>query len=342
MFNPTYTTQYLARMPQDRPLAEHLLGSFQAYAKTQQFDLSPESLYAPIRYALATEGKAVRPMLLLLTHALGEPRVDAALPAAYALELFHNFTLVHDDIMDRASLRRGRPCVHVKYGEPTAILAGDAMLIHTYGYLLDHYQGELGRRILAHFQRMAVALCGGQQRDMDMEVAEVATFDAYLQMIHGKTGVLITAAMTIGAELAGLSEVDIARIGQAGDLAGRAFQIQDDLLDTFRTSEVTGKMNYGDIVRGKLSAPYLKALTLANPQQADWLANIYAGGETVRQARVQEVLSLFETLGVENQLAASVHESSQAALNLLDQVGGSDAARAALKSFVSRLATRAF
>ena len=327
--------------PAAAPLAE-LLDPYYAYAARQTFaDRGPRTLYDPVRYALEVGGKAVRPSLLLLAHALGGGAPDEALPAAFAVELFHNFTLVHDDIMDAAELRRGRPTVYRAFGESVAILAGDAMLIHTYGLLLDNYPAPVAYALLGELQEMAVALCEGQQRDMDMEAGAEAGYADYLEMIHGKTGVLITAALAMGAHLARLPPEAIEKIRRAGDLAGRAFQIQDDLLDTFRTSEVTGKGDYGDIVRGKQSAPYMKARELADESQTALLREVYALHDAdQRRARVPEVLAVYEALGVEQHLASEVALLSLEASGLLREAGGEPAARERLIAFTEALARR--
>ena len=321
---------------------DRLLAPYRAYADRQHFaERGPATLYEPIRYALEIRGKAVRPTLLLLAHALGGEAPDAALPAAYAVELFHNFTLVHDDIMDCAELRRGRPTVYRVYGEPAAILAGDAMLIHTYGLLLDNYAPADAYELLRVFQPMAVALCEGQQRDMDMEAGADASYADYLAMIHGKTGVLITAALAMGARLAGLEPDAVQLISRAGDLAGRAFQIQDDLLDTFRTGAVTGKGDYGDIVRAKQSAPYMKALELADERQTALLREVYALDDAEeRRSRVGEVLEVFDALNVERALAEEVAVLSLEASGLLREAGGEPQANARLVTFTEALARR--
>ena len=321
---------------------DELVAPYHAFAEAQRFaGRGPETLYAPIRYALEVRGKSVRPTLLLLAHALGGEPPTHALPAAFAVELFHNFTLVHDDIMDAAELRRGRPAVYRAYGTPGALLAGDAMLIHTYGLLLEHYPAAEAYDLLAEFQPMAVALCEGQQRDMDMEAGAEASYADYLAMIHGKTGVLITAALAMGARLAGLPPPAVALIRRAGDLAGRAFQIQDDLLDTFRTSAVTGKGDHGDIVRGKQSAPFMKALELADEGRARLLREVYALDDVeARRARVPEVLEVYRALEVEEALAKEVALLSLEASGLLREAGGEPSARERLVAFTEALARR--
>ena len=327
-------------MPQTATLTARLRAAFDAYADAQTFAGEPASLYGPISELMGHRGKAVRPTLLQLAHALGSDDDAAALPAAYALELFHNFTLVHDDIMDEAPLRRGRPAMHVAAGVPTAILAGDAMLIATYGYFLDAYAPELATRLLAEFQATAMRLCEGQQLDMDLERGVDASYGDYLRMIYGKTGVLLTSALVLGGTIAGLADDQLRLLRDAGDLAGRAFQLQDDLLDTFSTSAVTGKADYGDIVRGKRSAPYFVALDRADDGQRARLAEAYAWSVDVRRARVSEVLELYRELGVEKYLRERVEEATGAGLAHLRRLGGDLEARRQLIEFTERLAGR--
>ena len=331
------------KAPATAPAAtSSLLEAYRDFAGEQRHDRNPATLYTPIRYAMEARGKAVRPALLLLAHQLGGRDLREALPAAYAVELFHNFTLVHDDIMDEAELRRGRPTVHAAFGTATAILAGDAMLIRTYGYLLDAYAGELAVELLRVFQEMATALCEGQQRDMDLEAGHEATYAEYLQMIAGKTGVLLTACLRMGGLIGRLAPEAVETLARAGDLAGRAFQVQDDLLDTFRTSAVTGKADYGDVVRGKQSAPYVRALEMAGEADADRLRQLYAAPPAERTAHLREILDLYARLGVEKSLAEEVGELTTEALGLIDAVPSERAARARLVEFVRRLALRAF
>ena len=318
--------------------------AFAAFASAQTFARTPAALYDPIRYAMAAKGKYVRPMLLLQAHALGSADPAPALPAAYAIELFHNFTLVHDDIMDAADTRRGRPSVHVAFDQATAILAGDAMLIQSYRYLLDHYDDARALRLVRVFGEMAARLCEGQQMDMDMEAAtaEPASYEDYLEMIGGKTGVLITAALEMGGTIAGLDGTNLGRLREAGAAAGRAFQIMDDVLDTFSTGAVTGKMDYGDVRRGKQSAPFLRGVELANPRQRARLLEIYQMTPPQREPLVAEVLATLRDLGAE---AALRHEVDQLTATALDAIDGLDAPatpKAELRDTITRLAGREF
>lgn len=331
-------------MPEPTPSTAALAEAFEAFAERQTFDATPTTLYDPIRYAMAARGKYVRPLLLLQAHALGNADPTPALPAAYAVELFHNFTLLHDDIMDAADTRRGRPSVHIAFNEPTAILAGDAMLIRSYAYLLDHYDGAQAVKLLRLFGDMAARLCEGQQRDMDMEagVGGAYSYPHYLEMIAGKTGVLITAALTMGATIAGLPEATITRLARAGDLAGRSFQILDDVLDTFSTKELTGKMDYGDVRRGKQSAPFLRALELADAETRVWLIDAYRLSPGERELLVPDILARFRDLGVEAELRAEVEVLTANALAEVASLDADAAAREGLRKMLALLANRKF
>ena len=325
-------------------IAAQLDEAFRAFAAKQSFDFEPRSLYAPIRYAMAKPGKYVRPLLLLQAYRLAHQDISPALPAAFAVELFHNFTLVHDDIMDVAELRRGRPTVHLAFSEPTAILAGDAMLIHAYDYLLQHYPDEVGMRALQCFSAMAKALCQGQQRDMDMEQSldQRQRYEDYVGMIAGKTGALITASLELGGIIAGLNDEQLDHLRRGGDLAGQAFQILDDTLDTFSDSGSTGKMEQGDIQRGKLSAPYFIALDQASAHDADRLQHIYRLPVEQRQPLVPEVLALFAQHRVEEALREEARTLTAAARAEFAAVGGDAAALASLLELVDGLLHRKF
>ena len=316
---------------------------FAAYAAAQAFDRAPATLYDPVRYAMSAAGKHVRPLLLLQAHALGGAAPAPALPAAYAVELFHNFTLVHDDIMDAADTRRGRPSVHVAFGQDTAILAGDVMLIDSYGYLLNHYDAPLATALARRFGAMATELCGGQQRDMDMErtIGGGQGYAAYLEMISGKTGVLLTACLELGGLIAGLPEASLEALARAGAAAGRAFQIMDDVLDTFSTGAATGKMDHGDIRRGKQSAPFLRALDAADEAHRARLLAIYALQPDQRRPLVPEVLAIFGALGVEASLREEVDALTAEALAAVDAAGGEAPARGRLRASIQALARRA-
>ncbi len=222
----------------------------------------PEGLYAPMRYALAAEGKRVRPLLVLLAADL-YGHADDALAPALAVEVFHTFTLVHDDIMDRAPTRRGRPTVHVRWNEPTAILAGDLLLGEATRLVAEAPRGDVAE-MLRVWTTMLRRLCEGQALDMQFETDHAVTVDRYLDMIDRKTGALLACALDLGGLVGGAGAEDRAALVEAGLAIGRAFQIQDDLLDLVADSADWGKAVGGDLVEGKKTFLLLRALERAD------------------------------------------------------------------------------
>ncbi len=234
----------------------------------------PSSLYQPITYLMSLGGKRIRPALVLLACDIFKGNWKDALPAAYAMEVFHNFTLMHDDIMDNAGLRRGKATVHELYDVNTAILSGDAMLIHSYE-MLSSYPGAILPSLLKGFNTMALQLCEGQRMDMDFETIKEVKIADYLKMIEYKTSVLLACALQTGALIAGASEQDQSHLYAFGINSGIAFQIQDDLLDAFGEADKVGKQAGGDILQGKKTYLYLKAVELADSSQLEKLLTYY-------------------------------------------------------------------
>lgn len=228
----------------------------------QDFDLDPEELYQPISYVMAMGGKRLRPALCLAGNELFGGSLDDAMMPALGIEIFHNYSLVHDDIMDKAQLRRGKKTVHQKWDINRAILSGDAMLIKTYEYLARVDKEILGS-VLKCFTNTAIELCEGQQMDMNFENSPGVTEEEYLQMIQGKTAVLIGAALKIGALTANVSPKQADILCHFGMHAGMAFQIQDDLLDAYGASAKVGKQSGGDILQDK------KTLLMIYGREAD-------------------------------------------------------------------------
>ncbi|MFK8104543.1 MAG: polyprenyl synthetase family protein, partial [Saprospiraceae bacterium] len=214
---------------------------FDDYIATNEFKQAPVALYEPINYIFSLGGKRLRPLLLLMGYNLFGERVEEALPAAFAIEIFHNFSLLHDDIMDEAPLRRGKPSVHVKYNVNTGILSGDVMLIYAYQYLARLSVLPRYAKIVELFNQLAIDVCEGQQYDMNFEEEEQVALSAYLKMIELKTAALIGGALGMGAVIGGASEKDMEQLMQFGRNIGIAFQIQDDILDTFGDPEKFGK-----------------------------------------------------------------------------------------------------
>lgn len=254
------------------------------------FSNQPETLYRPVNYIMNLGGKRIRPVLLSAAYNLFNDKLGYPFKAALAFEVFHNFSLLHDDIMDDADLRRGKPTVHVEYDTNTAILSGDVMLIYSYK-LFEDYNEEL-HAIMSLFTQTAIEVCEGQRMDMDFEQLEEVSIADYLKMIELKTSVLIAAALKTGGILGGASETDTNHLYEFGKNMGIAFQIQDDILDTFGTEELLGKKIGGDIKQKKKTYLYLKALELLSKDEAQKLRDLFINDRAMEEKDITEAKDL--------------------------------------------------
>lgn len=273
----------------------------------------PARLYEPIRYALTLGGKRLRPVMMLMAYELFREDSATILPQALAMETYHNFTLLHDDVMDHASVRRGKPCVHVRWDENTAILSGDAMLALAY----QLYGNAPG---LSTFHEATLGVCAGQQYDMDFETSEHVSEDDYMEMIRLKTSLLFSCSMKIGAELAQASETDAQALYEFGRLLGLAFQLQDDWLDVYGDPAVFGKQTGGDIMEGKRTWLLIQALNLANPQQHEALTQWLNTTDVPREEKVRAVTDIYNALGIGQLCQARVEELFAQALEQLASI----------------------
>ena len=273
----------------------------------------PYGLYEPIEYTLAAGGKRVRPQLAMIACQMFGGNEEEALPAALALEVFHNFTLLHDDVMDKADMRRGRPTVHVKWNENTAILSGDQMLIEAYQLLSDVPSDKLPK-VLRLFNKMATEICEGQQYDVDFESMEHVTKDEYLMMIRLKTSVLLATALQIGAYIADADEQAQEALYQFGINIGLAFQIQDDILDVWGDPKTFGKAVGGDISCNKKTFVYLEAKRRGGERLEEWYSQVLEDNTE----KIAAVKAIFEQLGVREACEAVVEDYTQKALAILD------------------------
>lgn len=276
----------------------------------------PYGLYEPIEYTLAAGGKRVRPQLAMIACQMFGGNEEDALPAALALEVFHNFTLLHDDVMDKADMRRGRPTVHVKWNENTAILSGDQMLIEAYKLLSDVPSDKLPK-VLRLFNKMATEICEGQQYDVDFESMEHVTKDEYLMMIRLKTSVLLATALQIGAYIADADEQAQEALYQFGINIGLAFQIQDDILDVWGDPKTFGKAVGGDISCNKKTFVYLEAMRRLGDEAKNlelWYSQVLEDNTE----KIAAVKAIFEQLGVREACEAVVEDYTQKALAILD------------------------
>ncbi len=275
---------------------ESLQQEFEQYVNHRHFPAFPATLYDPLEEFLQKTGKRIRPVLCLMGNELfGEIQQDAFHTAA-AVELFHNFTLIHDDIMDKAPLRRGKPTVHAVHGEPTALLGGDVMLVVAYDYLNRLSSDYLGRAIQL-FNKTAKEVCEGQQLDMDFEKKSTVTLEEYLQMISLKTSVLLASSLQLGALIGGAGESNQQHIYEFGLNLGIAFQIQDDYLDAFGDPEKFGKQVGGDIQSNKKTFLMIHALETADSDDLKMLNQLMEENPT---NKVQQVLTIFRKCGIDN------------------------------------------
>jgi len=297
-----------------------LLAAFEDQFNDRLFPATPATLYDAIDYALGNGGKRVRPVLCLMGNALLAPLELDAFLAANAVELYHNFTLVHDDIMDRAPLRRGRPTIHTRYNTSTAILVGDTLQLYAFEYL-NCMQGVHRQKVSAVFLEAALAVCEGQQMDLDMEhmPLEAVCYPDYLTMITMKTSVLLAASLQMGAIIGGAGEEDQQHLYAFGKNIGIAFQVQDDYLDAFGNPGQFGKQVGGDIITNKKTFLLLKARELCTPAQHAQLQALLAlpAGDT---GKVPGVLQLYRDCRVDEWAVREKQRFQQIALQHLEQV----------------------
>lgn len=294
------------------------------------------SLYEPIQYGLSAGGKRIRPVLTLMAaDAFGKCAEEALMPAL-GIETFHNFTLLHDDVMDKSDLRRGRPTVHKRYGESEAIISGDTMLTLATQYV-SHVEGEILREVLDTFNEMAIDVYEGQSLDMDFEKSEDVSMADYLEMIEGKTGSLLGASVKIGSLIGGASEEDARLMYEFGVMTGLAFQIQDDLLDTFGDSSTFGKPIGGDILNEKKTYLYVAAMEMTG---GDVEALKAAYRLPANELRVKAVTRLYEKLGLKEKCCEAVAYYSSRALKALNATSLGSEEKEAFRKLAEKLIGR--
>ena len=283
----------------------------------------PYGLYEPIEYTLAAGGKRVRPQLAMIASQMFGGKEEEVLPVALALEVFHNFTLLHDDVMDKAQVRRGRATVHVKWNENTAILSGDQMIIEAYKLLAEVPADKLAK-VIKMFNQMGTEICEGQQYDVDFESQEEVSIEEYLKMIRLKTAVLLANALKMGAYIAGAKDEQQEMLYEFGIHIGLAFQIQDDILDVWGNPETFGKAVGGDISCNKKTFVYLEAKGRlgdeARGDEAMRLEEWYSHVLEDNTEKIAAVKEIFEQLGVRERCEKVVEDYTQKALDILDKL----------------------
>ncbi len=305
-------------------------------------DREPRGLYAPIDYILDLGGKRIRPVVALLAaRAFGDDEDHRlGMPVALAVEVFHNFTLLHDDIMDESPLRRGQATVHEKWDVNTGILSGDLMLIQAYQHLCNCPDPAALPALLHTFNRVATGVCEGQQYDVDFERRMDVTIAEYLKMIELKTAVLLGGALELGALAAGASQEDADHLYAFGRLTGLAFQLQDDLLDTFGASSDTGKLQGNDIIRNKKTFLFLKAIELLGLEGREELNQWFAASPEDPAEKVIRVTEIMQSVGIPEAVAQLRDEFQEEAYAHLDAAGGDAATKAILKDLAEGLLQR--
>ena len=313
--------------------------SFMTYLEDFAVEKEPNTLYEPINYILKLGGKRLRPVLTLMACEIFGGDAKAAMNAALSVEVFHNFSLIHDDIMDDAPLRRGKKTVHEKWDLNTGILSGDAMLILAY-QLFENYESATFQALAKLFSKTALEVCEGQQYDIDFETRNNVTIPEYLKMITYKTAVLVGASMKMGAIVAGASSEDQYSIYDFGRYLGIAFQLQDDYLDAFGNPETFGKQVGGDILEHKKTYLYLKTLELGTDNDTSNLVQIMEDYAISDEEKINKVKTLFSNTGAAQATLEAVETYTNKAFHILDTLNISGDKKDILRGFGQYLMNR--
>lgn len=303
------------------------------------FQKQPTELYKPIEYILSIGGKRIRPLFTLMACNIFSDEIEKAFNPAIGLEVFHNFTLLHDDIMDNADIRRGQPTVHKKWNENTAILSGDAMMIYAYEFFFS-LPANIQQEVLKVFNQTALEVCEGQQYDMNFETRLDVSEEEYIEMIKLKTSVLIAACMKIGAVCGGANEKDAQLMYDFGLSLGLAFQLRDDYLDSFGETSVFGKEVGGDIVANKKTYLLIKALSLSNKQKKSELLHWVNLNVFEREEKVNKVTEIYNSLDIKQITEQKINEYYNLAFNYLNEVSALKENKTVLLDFVKQLKNR--
>ncbi|MDI9865333.1 polyprenyl synthetase family protein [Flectobacillus sp. DC10W] len=305
----------------------------------QQYGQSPVELYEPIRYLMSLGGKRLRPLMTLMSTALFTDEWQKAIKPATAVEVFHNFTLMHDDIMDKAPLRRGQPTVHAKWNDNTAILSGDVMLVQAYELML-YVEHKSLKKALQRFNRTAAEVCEGQQYDMNFETRENVTEEEYIEMIRLKTSVLLGFALELGGIIGGASDKTCQTLYDLGINIGLGFQLKDDVLDVYGDPIKFGKQVGGDIISNKKTYMLIEALSLATGETKTQL-EYWLSLKTFDSAeKVNAVRSIYDQLGIRQLAETKINEYFEKAFDLLDSLKVEAERKAELRAFANILIDR--
>lgn len=322
---------------------DEILNSIEQYIKQLPYPENPQGLYDPIKYVLSLGGKRIRPLLMIMAYNLYKEDTEKILPQAVALETYHNFTLLHDDLMDNADMRRGFQTVHKKWDSNTAILSGDAMLITAYKLFTENiygFQPESQAKALKTFNDATLGVCDGQQYDVDFENRNDVREEEYMEMIRLKTSLLLACALKIGAELAGANDSDAENLYKFGEKIGLAFQLQDDLLDVYGDPAVFGKKIGGDILCNKKTFMLINALQLADNKQKEALQNWINAKEYLPEEKIKGVTEIYDQINIKELCNNKIVQLFNDALNDLSRVNIEDAKKQPLIDFANWLMAR--
>lgn len=300
--------------------SSELLEKINRHIAELQFTRRPAGLYEPVSYVLSLGGKRIRPVLMMMAYNLYKEDVESIFNQATGIEVYHNYTLLHDDLMDQADRRRGKPTVHKVWDENTAILSGDAMLVLAYQFMAEGCPAGLLKPVMDLFSLTALEICEGQQFDMEFETRDDVTEEEYLEMIRLKTSVLLAAALKLGAMLGGASEEDAARLYDFGVNLGVAFQLKDDLLDVYGDVKVFGKNIGGDILCNKKTYLLIQAYRQASDTQRTELERWVKAGQFDPAEKIAAVTALYDAIGVKVLCERKIEEYTRRAEESLAQV----------------------
>lgn len=316
-----------------------LLKKVNTALEAEHFDNRPRELYEPIAYTLAHGGKRIRPVLVLMACDLFGHSCDEAIPAALGIEVFHNFTLIHDDIMDKAPLRRGRETVYQKWNTNIAILSGDTMFAKAYEYLL-RLEAPCLKEVLRLFTQTAIDVCEGQQWDMNFESSEKVSIEDYISMISLKTAALTAASLKTGAIIAGADTQDADHLQAFGKNLGIAFQLKDDMLDVFGDEKKFGKKTGNDIATNKKTFLYLKAFELAQGYTRDRLMYYFVNATLDQESKIVSVKEIYTKLNVKEETEKEMDRYYREALKHLDAIKVEESRKSELRALAADLMKR--
>lgn len=322
---------------------EELTNKVNSYIESIEYPANPQQLYEPIRYILSLGGKRIRPVLMLMAYNLYKETVEDIMPQAVALETYHNFTLLHDDLMDKSDMRRGNLTVHKKWNDNTAILSGDTMLILAYQFFTSNQNPVISSpAVTKEFVDATIGVCEGQQYDIDFETRNDVTEAEYMEMIRMKTSLLLGYALKIGAMLAGAKDEDAEQLYQFGEKMGLAFQLQDDLLDVYGDTRYFKKKLGADIVDNKKTFLLINAMNLATGKDAEELKEWIGKDEFDAEEKISAVTHIYNNIGIKELTQAKIEQMFSESLQCLNAVNIQEKKKEQLRNFADKLLGRKY